>query len=293
MAEKKSAPEWLIPDYPPLRYDDAVGKAAVEGQLVSYPKTVRTMTDPPISNQSLSLISYCLFKEPRVLRNGVPVYGFVKVRGTCNDETQAKFMASKIIREVDSKYQVRVAPTGAWVPITDENAFVKDILDVRMREDEIHLQDEAVKEKQSKQRQLMREIKEREDEAKSGDIYDDPQSLTYYSMRRVTANKLMETRDSTRLQLETMEKTLRKVRKELKRLEIDHPEYIDEWVERYNVERRKAGVPDYVPVEDQVREHEDTIFETLDDSEEESSVNESYSEKIRIMDSDEKGKKPV
>lgn len=291
MAEKKTSPEWLVPDYPPLKYDDATGKAAVDGQLVSYPKVVRTMTDPPIPNQSLSLVSFSLFKEPRTLRNGVPVYGFVKIRGTCNDESQARFMGSKIVREVDSKYQVRIAPTGAWVPITDENAFVKDVQDVRMNDDELHLQDEAAKEKQAKQRQVMREIREREEEAKSGDVYDDPTSLTYYSMRRVTANRLMESRESVKTQMETINSTLRKVEKELKRLEVTHPEYEEEWVERYNVERRKGGLPDYVPNEDQISEYKSAVFESLDDSDEEDSKNLRYHEKIDLPSSD-KGKKP-
>ena len=59
--------DWQIPNYPPLTYPDATGEASVNGQLVHYPKVVRTMADPLIPNQQFTLLSYMLFKEPRKL----------------------------------------------------------------------------------------------------------------------------------------------------------------------------------------------------------------------------------
>lgn len=52
MSQEKR-PEWLVPGYPPLKCDDAVGKAAVEGQMVYYPKVVRSNADYPISGQAM------------------------------------------------------------------------------------------------------------------------------------------------------------------------------------------------------------------------------------------------
>ena len=257
----QQTPGWLIPGYPSLRGDDLVGQAAVAGQLVHYPKVVRTMTDPPLTSQKLACVSFMLFKESRKLSNGVPVYGYVKMRGNWADESQATFEASKIIKEVDSKYPIRVAPVGAWVPITDEEAFVKDHLDVRMNDEEIHLRDAAVKEKMADQRRIKRELEEREAELKSGDISDDPTSLTYYSMRRVTENVLMESYDRQLAQFESTKKILHKVRVELKKLEVSNPEYIDQWIDRYDEERKKAGIPNYVPSEEQEDRHVSALKE--------------------------------
>jgi len=266
----KSA-KWLVPTYPPLRGDDTVGNAAVEGQLIHYPKVVRTMTDPPLVGQRLSCISFMLFKESRKLSNGVPVYGYVKMRGNWADESQAIFEASKIIKEVDSKYQIRVAPTGAWVPITDEQAFVKDQIDVQTNKEEILLRGEAAKEKMAEEKRVKREIREREEELKNeGDIYDDQTSLTYYSMRRVTEKTLLESYQRQINQLESTKKILMKVQRELKKLELDNSEYTELWVDRYNEERRKAGIPDYVPSEQEENAHVKAIRKiSLDDSEDE------------------------
>lgn len=257
-------PKWLVPGYPQLKSDDPVGKAAVDGQIWYYPKVVRTMTDPPISGQRQSLVSFMLFKEPRKLRNGTPVYGYLKCRGNWADANQSKYEASKIIREVDSKYKIRIAPTGAWVPITNETAFEKEKLDVKMRKDEISLRDEAVKEKEARQRKIMREIREREDELKKGgDIYDNKKSLDYYSMRRVTHIRLIEARENMRRQIKSYKEKIQMVAKELKTIDIDYKEYKNKWIDRYNVERRKGGLPDYVPSEDHIEEYEQSTFKNL------------------------------
>ncbi len=57
-------PTWFMPDYPALRSRDDVGKAAVSGQYIEYPQTVRSMTDPGIANQSCGNLSFMIFKEP-------------------------------------------------------------------------------------------------------------------------------------------------------------------------------------------------------------------------------------
>lgn len=256
----KKFPDWLVPGYPPLKGDDPVGQAAVNGQLVHYPKVVRTMADHPLVGQRLSCISFMLFKEPRKLSNGVPVYGYLKCRGNWADESQASHEATKIIKNVDSKYPIRIAPTGEWVPITDEEAFNNDKLEVKTSEDQICLQDEAAKEKLNEQRRIKKEIMERESELRStGDIYDDPTSLSFYAMRRVTEKTLIESRERQINQLESTHATIRKVQLELKDLEEKYPEYIDQWVDRYNEERAKAGIPNYVPSEKQEKEHNDAM----------------------------------
>ena len=203
-----------------------------------------------------------LFKEARKFKNGKSVYGFFKIRGNWADKIQATRHASKIVKEMDSRYRIRLAPVGHWLPITEETAFCQEMLDVRMNKDEVHLRDEAVKEKRSNERQMMREIREREEDMKSNDVYDDPTSLTYYAMRRVTDMRLTESRDNTRKQLESTETTIEKVRRELKLLEANHPDYCENWLERYNEERHKGGLPDFKPAEDLFEEYEKAHYST-------------------------------
>jgi len=264
----KPRPPWLVPGYPPLKGDDLVGKAAVEGQLVYYPKVVRSQIDEPINNQTIGCVSLMLFNEPKKMRNGKPVYGFFKLRGNWANHEQMLHESSKIIRTVDSKYKIRAAPVGHWLPIVEEDALCKELIDVKTNKEQITLRNQAAIEKREEQKNLMREIREREEELKSGDIYDDPKSLTYYSMRRVTEMKLVEARDKLKVQLETMKGTLQKVRIELKKLELEHAEYKDQWIDRYNEERKKGGLPDFIPAEDLFDEYEGETLESLGTPEE-------------------------
>jgi hypothetical protein len=110
-------PSWFHPDYPTLKSSDDVGKASVEGQIVEYPQVVRNMVDPSISGQNFGNLSFMLFSEPRMFR-GKPIYGYVKIRGNHQDEKSARFDAFRIVREVDSKFQIRIAKVGTWFHIT-------------------------------------------------------------------------------------------------------------------------------------------------------------------------------
>ncbi len=253
-------PEWLDPSHPVLKKD--VAKAAIEGQISTYPKVVRGMKDDPISGQTHSLLSFMFFSEPKTLSDGSIVYGYIKSRGNWGDEEQAIRQSSRIVKEQDSKYEIRIAPTGSWVPITTSSVVVKEHIDVKTDDNQHALRDEAVREKERHRRKLQREIEERTEEAKSGDIYDDPESVTYYSMRRVTEIKLIEARNKQFDQLENIKDKLGEVQKELYDLECKFPEYENEWVDVYNAERKKSGILNYTPSEDQENEHK-TMMKTL------------------------------
>lgn len=256
-------PEWLVPDYPPLKYD-MVGKAAVEGQMYEYPKISRGATDPPIQGQSVGNVSFMLFKEPRTLRTGKKVYGFLNLRGNFSDVDACKRQSCKIIREHDSRHQIRIAPVGHWVPITEEEAVCKEMEDVRMSENEVHMRDAAQKEKLAETKRIQREIKERMEELQNdGDIYDDPESAKYYSMRRVTEMRLTEARTIKQKEMDGIEKNILKVRAELKNLDNKYSDYADRWLDIYNEERAKVSIPPFVPPDDQFEEYDNTTLEEL------------------------------
>jgi hypothetical protein len=258
--------EWLCPDYPPLKGD--VGQSAVNGQLIHYPKVVRDNQDQPITNQSVGLVSFMLFKEPRKLQTGEPVYGFFKLRGNYGTEQTAENKSAEIIKLQDSKFPILVAPVGSWLPITEEKAVCKKMLDVKMKEEDPGLRDEAAREAQNKERQRLRELKEREEELKSKDVYDNPDVIDYYTMKRVTELRIKEYILTEEKKLNDIRGKLDTVRKELFTLEQKHPEFMDTvdengevtsspWVDRYNVERRKTGIPDYVPNAELRKDYQD------------------------------------
>lgn len=257
---EEKLPEWMVPGYPPLKCDDSVGQASVNGQLVYYPKVVRQRGDKPIRNQQLGLLSFMLFQEPKKFQTGQSVYGFVKLRGNYASKSEAKNRGGKIIREMDSRFPIRVAPVGQWVPITEEMGFCKDVLDIKMSEKQQSLQDKAIKEKQKTERQKMKEIQRAERELKeSGDIYDDPSSLDFYTMKRVTELRLKEQIEFRKRGIDSMEEKRKVTQKILKRLELENPKYIDQWIDNYNEQRKKGGIADYIPPEKQLETYKEEV----------------------------------
>jgi len=260
---QENAPTWFSPDYPPLKSSDDVGKAAMNEQVVAYPQVVRKMADPPISGQKYGNLSFMLFDTPRMFNNK-PIYGYVKIRGNHESDRVAREDAYRIVRDVDSKYQVRIAEVGVWVPITEIDAVVKDLYDVRENDKEIHLRDQAIKEKEREAARIANELKEAEKKLENeGDIYDNPDSLRFYAMKRVTEMTLMETFKAQRAKMELMDKKIAEQRIILKRLENLHPEYKVDWFDEYNNERKKSGIAAFIPGEKQFDEYEAANLEDL------------------------------
>jgi len=252
--------KFYFKDYPPLGYDN-VGQAAVNGQIFEYPRVVRSMADPPIDGQTYCLLSQQILKEPQQMKDGNVAYGFQKVRGFARNLEEAERLARKIVRETDSRFPIGIKEVGAWIPIAnvDISSVSKKVENVEMNENEKI--DRMKAEKKEDEKRIMRELKDREEQLKNeGDIYDDPESLKYYSMRRVTEIRLYEHRDSILKKLREVEKTIGVVQQETKHLETKYPDYINQWLDCYNEERKVSGLPDYVPNEDYENEHSNVVL---------------------------------
>lgn len=235
------------PNHPPL-----VGKElelAIKEQIYEYPKVIRGTTDPPIPNQAFGNVSYMLFDKPKKLKNTL-VYGFFRLRGNHGDPETCRNAATKIVREFDSQNQIKIAPVGSWLPITEDNLVVQDVYDVRTNKDEIHLQDEAKKEKESQAKAIALQLKEAQEKLESdGDLYDDFEALKFYIMKRVTQNEILSGKEAYEKKVEEYTKKLGKTRVILKLIEKHHPEYVDQWVGEYNKERERVGLLPHIPSE--------------------------------------------
>jgi len=248
-------PEWLKPEAAKLKGD--VLKDAVAGQIAIYPQVVRSQLDPPIAGQAYGNLSFMLFEKPKVSKAGKPIYGFVKLRGNWMDPRTAQDKASKLVKQVDSKFPIKIVQVGSWVPITEDESFVKDMVDVKASDQQPQIRDEAIKKKEEEADDKMRQLREREDQLrKDGDITEDPESLRYYTMKRVTEAKVVEMIEMSEKKLIDMKSKLIVVRDGLCDLEKKHPEYAENWIECWNEERRKSGIPSFLPADKQFAGYE-------------------------------------
>ncbi len=113
----------------------------------------------------------------------------------------------------------------------------------------------AVKEKETEARRIAQEIRDAEELLKNGDdIYDRPESIDFYTMKRVTEMRLLESVQIAERKISDIKKSLTETHITLKMLEVTNPQYDVEWIDRYNKERSKTSLPAFVPGEHQFDE---------------------------------------
>lgn len=238
--------------------------AAAVKENVSFPHVVKNEVDDPVYGQGLGLLSMELFDEPRVTKRGKKVYGFAKLRGNYDgnehDAKLAQDKASDIVRLQDSKHKILIVPVGKWFPITEDDDASREKLDVKMNKDdkddksEIHLRDEAAREKAKAERAKIRELTEKAEELRrekdeDRDIEGDQTSLDFYTKKRFTEDQVYQWYRSKEVELEEWRQKLETVRKELYNLRQQNPSHEERWVDRMNEVRRERKIPDYVPNE--------------------------------------------
>lgn len=256
------------PEYPELVRGTKEAKQAVDDLVVTYPKVVRRNVDPSIPGQSVGCVSFNFFKDLRKDQQGNVIYGFMKLRGNYESETVARAQAGKLVRDIDSVNDIKIAPVGVWVPITDSKLAVKEMYDIKTgdesKDEQKLLQDEARKEKDSqidaKRKELIESSKKLKD---GGDPHDDPESLNYYTMKRVTEYQLVEELKALQNKVHNMRKLVAKTHGLIINLDEKHPEYDDIWIDNYNAKRKESGIGDFVPTENQFEMLKNTSLDKI------------------------------
>jgi hypothetical protein len=242
------------------------------GEKIRYPDRVESNVDTPIENQVWANVSVNLYEKPIVfppLGQDAVVFGFYKVRGVWPSDSIARSEAEKILKYQDSHHPIYPVPVGKWIPITNSKNAVKEKHEVDVGDRDKDEMYKAAKraisrEKAQDDRQKVREIQDRvqqlEDEE---DIYADRESLKYYTLKRNTERELTDNIRHFRSKMKEIEDKRETVWRELRELEVGHPEYDGEWLDVYNEAREEVGLTRYIPPTDQFDEYAAVTLEGL------------------------------
>lgn len=230
----------INPKAPPLT--DEQTQIASKALLNQFPRIMRGSYDKEIMNQMFTNISFAFLKEPK---DGV--YGYFKPRGSWRDVETATAEAEAVIKYQDSSCQIHIAPTGYWSPITNNERFTLDQMDVKTQEQDMALRDRAAKENVLKNQAQQRELKDRKEQIKREEEESefDRNSLDYYTKKRVSKRELMGYIQAGKAKIQLLKKSLRKLDEEISELNKDPAcaGYDDKWLENYNNARVKVGLP--------------------------------------------------
>lgn len=225
---------------------DEETKAAVKELIIRFPRVERLPVDPPLAGQQYGLFSFKLLPKPL---NGV--YGFLKFRGAFATQHDFEAHASNIIRTVDSKHHIWPYEQGRWMPITTNEDFVKDTLEISQQEELGNIFHQRETEEQKMQAQKVREIKSREkklmDEVKRREP--DKSSLDYYAQQVMKVQQLESWLDMMRKRKRDMIKALKAGREEIARVETDHPEYKSQIDDKIRQIKEEVGLDADAPLD--------------------------------------------
>lgn len=178
--------------------------------------------DPPLAGQNYGLFSFKLFPKPV---DGV--YGLLKFRGAFNTESDFMAHSKFIIQSVDSKHKIFPYPQGTWFPITDNEKYARETIEVSDKDKLSDIYNEKNKEEAQKEKQAMKSIDERRkllmEESKREKP--DTESLRYYSEKVMQVEQINEWLENLRKRKRDLTNALVKSKSEIDRLNTEHPEY--------------------------------------------------------------------
>jgi hypothetical protein len=221
--------------------NDLINKEFIK---LEYPKTMKFHVDPPIPLQQYGLISFIPSKGAKPDDDGC--FGVLKSRGNFESEAAADNMSEDIIRRHDSYAIIDYIRVGRPFPLMLDNRLYRCAtkeVDIRKKVDETIRNDlkkkrdqdrDDMEQVQERHRQLMADVSEEREKK-----YDD---LEYYvTLKTKKASLRYHVDEMTRKMKESAE-LIKAASAELATLEEAHPEYKNQYMDRYTAALQGAGI---------------------------------------------------
>ena len=227
--------------------DQETGEALkVLSKNITFTQTDRYYADPMLPNQKIVLVSFIPSSGARPDRDNI--YGMMKVRGVFGTEEEANERAEFLIRNVDSYHDIYHAYVGRPFPVTSSEGYSHEVkkIDIRKKTTEV-ISDDILQKKTNEQREV-EEMRDREkqllDESKAAAAGKERDPFDVYITEQVKRAQLMWTYRETMVKVRQMEKTFEACTSTLSELNVAHPEFVEQYKEKYMKARREAGIPD-------------------------------------------------
>lgn len=247
LASPKDRPTRPIrqPTHPPLEGSE-LEEAVTALNKKAFAQVDRQYADPPIKGQKIVLFSFMPSKGAKPDADGW--YGMAKVRGVFGNEEMANEHADKLIREHDSYHEIFHAYVGRPFPVTNQSGYEEEIRNIDVKTKTVRLISEDILNKKRDEEKEVKEMQEREQTLLEGskrakeDIPEDPYDI--YITDQVKRAQLIWTYKETMKKCEQMRDLIKTTNEKIADTEKEHPEYLDQYKEKYMKARRDAGLDD-------------------------------------------------
>lgn len=213
---------------PQITLTDEQVAAAMKQNIVRFPSIEQLPVDPPIPRQDWGLFSFKLLPKPI---NGV--YGFIKFRGAFATEKDWMKHAQNLIKTVDSKNRIWPYPQGEWLPITNNEEYAKETLEVDQKEEITAIFNQKETDEQREARERVKAVKSREAKLREEIARKTPDvdSIEYHAQRLMFLQQTEQWLEGIRKRKRDLLKSLRKCQADLEDVRKRHPEHTDDLVE--------------------------------------------------------------
>jgi len=202
--------------------------------------------DPNQFGQNIALVSFIPSSGSKPDKDNI--YGMMKVRGIYGTEEEANERAEFLIRNVDSYHEIFHCKVGRPFPITDSNEFANTVKSIDIRKKTTELISEDILNKKRQEKEEMMGIEEREknllEESKKAQAGEKIDIFDEYITMNIKRAQLLWTYKETNDKLKQMKESYLSSIERIKEIDIEHPEYKDQYKEKYMEARRQAGIPD-------------------------------------------------
>jgi len=241
----KWLPELTVPPLTIEEGNEAVKETSDMEFIKKFPKTDRTYADPAIPLQNFGLISFIPAKGATPNEKGI--FGFAKIRGNYGTLIESQQRAEHLIRNVDSYHKIFHAYVGRPFPITLSSTFTEETDEIDIRKEATKAISESIRDKKLQEKKEVKDIKDREKkllehnkQVESGEYEEDPYEK--YIMLRVKKAQLTWTFFEQLEKLHKIRNSIVSTKKEIETLDAEHPDFTDQYYEKYLDARREAGI---------------------------------------------------
>lgn len=228
------------PDLTNVEAKEAMATLYDNSFTTKFPRVERRFADPPIHLQRFGLVSFV--PSAGATPDAKGVFGFLKVRGNYDNETEAAEAAERIIRQTDSYHKIYTAYVGRPFPLTVSSDFSKEVSEVNLQKEMSDCINEDVKRKREKEKKDIEEIKERERNLLTETKREVEDTNEVYKTLCIKKANLCWQYIEQRKAMETMRQSIIRTRQEIKEIDDVDPVPRQTYFEEYMAARGQRGL---------------------------------------------------
>ncbi len=212
--------------------------------IAKFQREMKSRNDPPINGQYFGLVSFIPSKGASPDKDGS--FGVMKFRGAFSNPSEAETWAEHLLRDHDTTAEIDVVHIGKHFPLLVDNTAFCDAtreIDIRKKIDDTVKADIRAK-KQEEQKQIdevtkrQQKLLDKSLEEEKDTTYTD---IDFYTQLRVKKAQNLSLIDDARKRIEEAEAAISSTQVEIDKLDADHPEYAQNFLDNYTRALAEVG----------------------------------------------------